>query len=385
MKPRLLFVSNLFPDHAEPYRGLDNATVLHHLADRWDVRVLALRPRLSAWWGRGVNLRARETDEVFEPEFLAVPYVPKLGSRWNHRLAAKALRPAMQRLDRSFHWDVVLGAWLFPDGCALANCEDERPLHLIAQGSDVHRYLGDPLRRAAIMDAVKRATSVITRSASLAQALMRAGATGSRVRPIVNGVDTDCFRVRDQAKMRAVLGVDAQSKVVLFVGNLLPVKDPNLLLQTFAHLVVRDAVANWQLVVIGKGPLKDRLTRIAVALGVAARVRFTGPLAAEAVAQWMSAADVLCLTSWNEGLPNVILEALACGLPVVATNVGGVVEAIDAEWKGTVCNSRSPIDIAAALEQALKNTDRASIAAHATRHWSATADAYHEALSSSKS
>jgi glycosyltransferase involved in cell wall biosynthesis len=258
-------------------------------------------------------------------------------------------------------------------------------MHLIAQGSDVHLYLSDPLRRAAILDAVKRATSVITRSVSLASSLQRAGATESPVHPITNGVDTECFRLRDQTVARAGLGVSGTTKMVLFVGNLLPVKDPSLLLQSFAQLVARDAPNDWQLVLIGKGPLKHRLEQLAAALGIAKRVRFTGPLAADQVAQWMSAADVLCLTSWNEGLPNVVLEALACGLPVVATNVGGIAEAIDAEWKGQLCDSRSPIDIAQALHKTAVTADPASIAARATRPWSAAADAYHQCLTDSLS
>jgi len=91
MKPRLLFVSNLSPDQAEPYRGLDNATILHHLRDRWDIQVIAPRPALSAWWGRAGAWQPRPEDKVFLPQFLSVPYVPPAGSFWNHRLMASKL------------------------------------------------------------------------------------------------------------------------------------------------------------------------------------------------------------------------------------------------------------------------------------------------------
>jgi glycosyltransferase involved in cell wall biosynthesis len=380
MKPRLLFVSNLFPDQAEPYRGLDNATILHHLRDRWDIQVIALRPALSAWWGRAGEWQPRPEDEVFSPRFLSVPYVPRAGSFWNHCLMAGKLKTAIKQVGRTFDWQTALGAWLYPDGCALVKSVEGRPVHLIAQGTDVHRYLAMPARRKAIQKAVQGAASVITRSQSLSDSLLQVCGPSERIRAITNGVDVSRFRYRSQAETRQQLGVEPQDKVVLFVGNLLPVKDPGLLLQMFSKLTAAEPDGRWRLVMIGKGPLKDWLVQEAAGLGIASSVRILGPQPADQVALWMNAADVLCLTSRNEGLPNVVLEALASGLPVVATHVGGIAEAVDAPWKGRLCETRSPSDIAAAVLAVACSADREQIASLSARSWAAAAADYHQTL-----
>jgi glycosyltransferase involved in cell wall biosynthesis len=95
----------------------------------------------------------------------------------------------------------------------------------------------------------------------------------------------------------------------------------------------------------------------------------------------MAAADVLTLTSHNEGLPNVVIESLACGLPVVATNVGGISEMLDADWKGVLCNTREPTALADAILRAVATSDRQRIATHCARSWADTAATYHEILS----
>lgn len=325
---KLLFVSNLFPDTGEPYRGLDNATVLHHLHARGhEVRVLAPRPLL-----RRRTFEPRAIDRPLNPQFLPVPYVPKLGGLFNHRLMAAALRPALARLRREQSWDLVLASWLFPDGWAVAQAADAGPLALIAQGSDVHVYLRSRPRRAAILAACARAGTVITRSESLAHLLGAAGVESGRLRPIHNGVDTGVFHGGDTVAARQRLGLAETQRWLLFVGNLLPVKAPDFLLRAFARIAA--ACPEARLALAGRGPLRSALEAQAAALGLAERVRFLGPLDAAAVADWMRAADLLVMTSRNEGLPNVILEAQACGLPVVATRVGGIHEVVDEPWKG---------------------------------------------------
>jgi glycosyltransferase involved in cell wall biosynthesis len=381
MKRRLLFVSNLFPDNVERYRGLDNATILHQLTEKWDIRVLSLRPCLLGWASGRSDLIPRPEDVHFQPSYLSVPYIPKLGSRWNHQLMAMRLGPAMRQIAGALPWDVLLGAWLFPDGCALVKCSDRRPVHIIAQGSDVHRYLKDRHRRAAIAEAVSEATSVITRSQSLAKMLIDATGNAKRIRSVANGVDAGCFCLRDQQTARRTLGIAPSCKVMLFVGNFLPVKDPLLTVRTFIDLRQRDPRSNWNLVMVGKGPLRSQVEAEVRRLGLSGHVTLTGPKSASEVSTWMAAADVLTLTSHNEGLPNVVMESLACGLPVVATNVGGISEMLDADWKGVLCNTREPTALADAILRAVATSDRQRIATHCARSWADTAATYHEILS----
>jgi teichuronic acid biosynthesis glycosyltransferase TuaC len=351
MKHRLLFVSNLFPDQSQPYRGLDNVTVLHHLREHWAINVLCPRPSLvKGWLGLGGGLMSRAEDEPLQPRYIHVPYIPKMGSRFNHRLMARALRKALV----GRQWDVSLGAWLYPDGCALTLAQSQ-PTVLIAQGTDVHSYLRDPVRESAIFEAVAASRTIITRSQSLARLLGTPKAI-----PIHNGVDVSLFKP----------GPRTPGKTLLFVGNLLPVKDPHLMLK------VATLLPEWKLVMAGKGPMRAELEAAAPP-----NTTFLGPQDAANIALWMNTADLLCMTSHNEGLPNVVLEAMASGLPVVATDVGGISEVIDQPWKGTLCQSRDPQAIAQVIQETLARTDRQQIAAQGSqRSWQATARAYHKVL-----
>jgi glycosyltransferase involved in cell wall biosynthesis len=335
-KPRVLFVSNLFPDSASTYLGLDNATLLHQLREFCDLRVICPRPSLNlkGWLGfSSRRLRPREIDEPFEPSFIEVPYVPLLGTPCNHLLMRMFLRRPLSRIIKRDKIDLVLCSWLYPDGCAVVPIarKFDIPIVLITQGTDTHHYIHYPLRRKFIIDAIKKSCAVITRSGALARLLESAGADAASIYPVHNGVDESIFYPRDRALSRDVLGLSGEEKVIVFVGNFLPVKNPEFLLEAFSSIDFDKRVL---LTMIGKGPLKARLEKLSSKLGIADRVIFTGPLDASDVATWMGAADCLALCSHNEGLPNVVIEALASGLPVVSSNVGGISELLDREDRG---------------------------------------------------
>lgn len=379
MRPRLLFVSNLFPDTKEPYRGLDNVTLLHHLKDHWDIRVVALRPSLSAWRGAGLKLLHRSQDEVFQPRYVSVPYIPKVGDVWNPGLMHRALQRELVRVKAEGAWDVLLASWLYPDGGAAtrAAASAGTPAVLIAQGSDVHKYLKVPRRKQAILEAVKASRGVITRSRSLATLLGEAGAEKAKLHPVHNGVDVSLFHGGSREEERGKLGLKDKATVILYVGNLLPVKNPELLLRAFARLRAGWHGAPLQLRLAGKGPMREGLEKLAAELGFLDSVYFLGPQDAGQIASWMRAADVLCMSSHNEGLPNVVLEAMASGLPVVATDVGGIHEIVDAPWKGVLVPPAKEEELTAGLQRVLEEApDRQRIAAYGSGlSWGVTAGA----------
>jgi teichuronic acid biosynthesis glycosyltransferase TuaC len=384
-RPRILFISNLFPDDLERYRGLDNVTVLHQLSDRWEIKVGALRPWLQAWIpGMKKLWRPRAEDELFEPDFVLVRYVPKVGDSINHRLMANAVMTAFGSEERRGLFDVILASWLYPDGWAAANLAEKLgvPLVLIAQGSDVHRYLKISRRRRFILGAIRRSSAVITRSKSLAKLLAEAGVPEEKLKPVANGVDIQVFHADKNGRERENRGVRADSKLLLFVGNLLPVKNPQLLLGAFEKVV--KARPEWQLhlCLAGKGPLQKELEDWVLEKGLQDRVRFLGPLPAEEIAGWMRSADLLCMSSRNEGLPNVVLEAMACGLPVMATDVGGIHEVVDAPWKGRLTPEGDMETYARGIEELLESPlDRTRIAEYGSGlSWEGTAAAYQSVL-----
>lgn len=356
---RLLFVSNLFPDAEHPIRGLDNATLLHALRDEWDIRVLSPRAVMPPW--RKAGVRPREQDRVFSPQYIPCPYVPKFGSFCNDRLMARSLSRAFGHTIGEFKPDVVLCSWLYPDGCAVVDlaARHQVPVVLITQGTDTHGYLGSPTRRRKIVSAIKRSAAVICRSGDLARRLHEAGADKEPLKVIYNGVDIRDFRLRDQQEVRGQLNLDREQPVLLFVGNYLPVKNPLMLIRAHAELNRRRegrGESPARLVLVGDGPLREEMEGAIAREGYRHLVDLRGREAPAEVARWMNAADLLCLTSHNEGFPNVILEAMASRLKVVSTDVGGISELVDRPERGILTPAGDPGAYVHALEQALGGT-----------------------------
>ncbi len=169
----------------------------------------------------------------------------------------------------------------------------------------------------------------------------------SKVRAVHNGLDREHGRAEvDVTAVRRRAGVGDNDVVVLFVGNLLPHKG---LLRVLHAMPSISETAH--LVVVGDGPDRAHGESLAEKLGIASRVHWQGRLEANEVRDWMLAGDLLTLPSTIEGLPYVIMEAMACGLPVVASNVYGIPEMITAQENGLLVNPNDVAAIAAAIHR----------------------------------
>jgi glycosyltransferase involved in cell wall biosynthesis len=386
---KVLFISNLFPDTLEPYRGLDNACLLHYLAAHCEIRVVSPRPALPLTRAMRKKRSPRAEDAPFQPIYLNVPYLPKVGSLVNHRLFARELRGSIEALRREFPFDAVLCAWLYPDGCAVTQLAEEWrvPVVLIAQGSDVHSYLRMPARRRLIVEASRCAAAVVTRSADLASQLCAAGVPRNRTHPIYNGVDATVFHPGDRAAARRELGLPEIGSIVLFAGNFYPVKDPLMLVRAHAKVCRKNPDTVVSLVMVGGGPLEDKVKALAGSLGFGSRVVLAGRRSAADVSRYMRAANLLCLSSRNEGVPNVVLEAFASGIPVVSTDVGGISEVLCHEFLGRLCAPGDETALAAALQETLLRPARPDrIVEYASRFsWEGAARAYLRLLVATRS
>ena len=193
------------------------------------------------------------------------------------------------------------------------------------------------------------------------------GADPERVHPVVNGIDTDVFHPRDRQAMRSKLGVPADARLITYVGRFVEAKGMRELLQAFQSLAGQDPRV--RLALVGDGVMREELAGMVQATGLAGRVTMTGGLEPAQVAEWIGASDVLTLPSWSEGYPNVVVEGIACGRPVVATAVGGTGEIIKA-GNGILVPPRD----AAALEHGLADAlarpwDAAAVSASVSRGW----------------
>jgi glycosyltransferase involved in cell wall biosynthesis len=223
---------------------------------------------------------------------------------------------------------------------------------------------------------------VVARSRALAGLLREAGVADAKLRVIYNGVDTQLFRPGDRAGACHELKLPPDETVLLYVGNLSRIKNPLALVEALPELNRLAPQRKWRAVFVGEGPLRDDIIADAKVNGVAAQVQLAGPRAPAEVARFMQAADALCVTSDDEGMPNVILEAFACGLPVVATNVGGIPEILTGEFLGQLVKRRNPPELAAAVDALLTGPfERERIVAHGrTFSWQRTAAEYFDVL-----
>jgi teichuronic acid biosynthesis glycosyltransferase TuaC len=384
MTVKILFVSNLFPDSHQPIFGLDNARLLHHLAGRCDIRVVAPRP--APWllpFLKSRSVQPRREDQIFQPIYPLASYIPKIGSRWNHRLMAGSLRPVLQQVRHEFPFDAVLVSWLYPDGCAVAELatSEKFPFVAIAQGSDAHQYLKIPARRHAIVTAMNRACAVVARSREITLNLSAAGVAASKLHAIYNGVNFALYRPADKRSARKELGLPLEDPVILYVGNFFPIKNPFLAVAAHDQLS-QSSAPTAQLVMLGDGPLLKPARQQADRSRSGTRVQLPGRRRPAQVARYMQAADVLCVPSHNEGVPNVVLEAFACGLPVVATRVGGIPEVLCCEFLGRLVEPANVTALTTALAEMLtQSADLERIVQHAQQFsWEHTVQAHFDLL-----
>jgi len=230
-----------------------------------------------------------------------------------------------------------------------------KPVVLTARGSDVSQLPAHPAAGRAIRAAIRGADALIAVSAGLKDGLVALGADPARVTVLRNGVDLDLFRPpADRAAARAALGL-GPGPVLLSVGLLIPRKGHHHVIAALPRL------PGHQLLILGEGPERGALEAQARALGVAARMRLPGAVPHAALPALYGAADAMVLASSREGWANVLLEAMACGTPVVASPAWGCREAVRAPEAGLVLDAVTPETIAEGVRRLLRDPpDRAA-------------------------
>ncbi len=356
---RALFVSNLFPSSVEPGRGRFNLDQLMALREAGlDATVVAPRPWFPGPHGRSTAHPPFpppvETIEGFRVLHRRAPYVPLWRGSLNGRLYGWSAMGACRSAARAFNPDFLWVSFAFPDavGADWVALRVGLPLAVSAIGSDVNVSFQMPLRRRAMLASLRRAVCVFAKSARIRDTLTEGGLDASRIHLDYNGVDRGTFHPRSRNAASIEIGVDPGQRRVLFVGNLVPVKGLSDLLEAF-RIASTSAGPTLELVIVGDGPLEGYLRSQARRLAIESTVRFAGRETHPRVALWMSASDVLALPSLEEGVPNVVLEALASGRPVVATAVGGVPEVHPGDVAGALVPAAEPSTLAAALTAVL--------------------------------
>ena len=383
---RVLTMTTLFPSDADPRHGIFVETRLRKLREcaPVDLQVIAPVPWFPFDWriaGRYAayaatpHLEQRHGAWIRHPRFLSIPRVGM--AMQPAALASASLRAAGELLNAGWHCDVIDAHYLYPDAVAAAVLARRmgRPFVVTARGSDVNLIAQMPAPRRRILAALEQAGRIITVSEALKRSLVGIGVPAADIEVLRNGVDMTLFQPTGRDTVRSRLGVQA-APLIASIGSLVALKGHDLVLRAAQRII------GAHVVLVGRGPERGRLGALVEELGLQERAHFLDDLPQSELASIYSAADVLALGSAREGWPNVLLEAMACGTPVVAMDVGGVREIVTSGAVGEVVATRGAREFAAALERVLaQRPERAAVRSHAARFsWDPIARRYYEIL-----
>ena len=368
---RVAVLTQYFPNSAAPWGGHSAYQTLRMLAKKVDLHVFS--PVLT--YPRGLKPRSQhgaEVDFSWRPADVPVTYVewpllPLISRPLNGFVMTRQLLPHVRR----FAPDILLNYIVYPDGYAAVQVGRKLgiPAVLTAIGSDLNR-ISDPLVGWLTRAALRNADLVTTVSADLAKTARRMGARN--VQAILNGCDTSVFHPQDRAAARAMLGLDSAAEAVVYVGRLDIRKGLVELIEAVGRL--RAARPKLRCYIVGDGPDRPLLLEAMKRVGAGDAIKLVPPCYTSDVARWMAAADLVTLPSYREGCPNVIIEALAAGRPVVATNVGGIPELMDDSCGRLIPAMDVPALVAALSDVLGRSWSAAEIASKHSRSWVEVAD-----------
>lgn len=385
----VLLFSNLYPTPAEPERGIFIRQLAQALARHCKLIVVCPLPwlprqsRFRRWFSAGyadIDLPTHRRDGAIDVYYLRYPLVPKISDYIQGWLIAIFCWRRLSAICTRHRVTLISGQWIYPDGFAAALYASQRriPLVLTALGSDINRDLERPLIAPQIRFALAHSDFVAAVSEPLRAKMERSGVPTHKLKYIPTGVDQEKFHIQDRAWCRAGLGLAERDKIVVVIGRLVAVKGHDILLRAL-EILRREWPLRVVCYIVGDGPLRATLAAQAQALGLTDSVVFVGARAHDELPQWLGAADVLCLPSRNEGQPNVVLESLAAGRPVVAAAVGGVPQLVNAN-NGSLFPAEDASALSAALAQVLSRTwDPLAVRATVAQHtFSAQANSYRD-------
>lgn len=344
----MLIVTNLYPVPWAPNRASFNKKQFDLLSEQRTIEIIVLVGWLE--WLKHRKTAKHNNNIRFCPYF----YFPKFGRPlvpFFQCLSLLFLLPWINKLNPK----AVLASWGFPDGVAIAMLCSliKKPFYIKVHGTDVNENVEHKWRKKLIKYWFNKAQRIFCVSQNLANLLQNAGVCRDRLVVNYNGVDQKIFFPQ----------VRVPGSKLVFVGSIIATKGVNELLDAFSY--VYQGNSSLQLDIIGTGPLTPSLQQKVIDLGLKERVNLLGSLNVNDVASYIRNADLLVLPSHREGVPNVVLEAFACGVPVVATDVGGIPEILTKDT-GVLVPAKSVDQLSAAIVQSLdKNWDLEQILAHA--------------------
>lgn len=354
---KILTFTSLYPNSENPHFGIFVENRLLQVLKRFPVYADVIAPvpwfpfknRIFGKYSKFAKIAAKESRSevaIFHPRYI---HVPKYGMLISPFLMAFCLLCTLKfnkKLQNKY--DLIDAHYFYPDGVAavIVGSLLKIPVIITARGSDINEISKFMLPRYLMVLAGKKARKIIAVSEALKNKMQSIGIPDLKISIVRNGVDLKLFnpnyitnKIQKQNKLN--------KKIILSVGNLVKLKGHDIIIGALPYLT------EFELIIIGHGPEEIELKKISAKYNVKERVKFLGSVPQDKLVYYYCLADMLILASSREGFPNVLLEAIACDTPIIATNVGGVPEIIKDKKIGIILHDRSSDSVVKAVRQVI--------------------------------
>ena len=358
----ILILSAIYPRRSDPSSGIFVHNQAKYLSNKGcevavisPVAVPVIPIRGLATWQHLVGVRHEDTIEgirVVYPRYLHLPR--RIFRQLFFVIYYHSIKNIVQQVIKRFQPDILHTHMATPEGCIgiLLRKEFALPLVVSLRGSDINTYAySSNLMLCLTRRVISEADRVITISHSLKSAAEKIGSPRRQITVIHNGCDTDKFIYSEQARsfLRRKMGISQGSVVLILIGHIIKKNGVLDIIEAFREVVRRQV--DPYLILVGHGKDAKLLLQEVSKTRIRERIHFIGTRKHEEIPGWLSMADVLVLPSYGEGLPNVVVEAMACQRPVIATKVGGIPEAVADGKNGVLVGSKDPIALTQAMER----------------------------------
>ena len=356
-----MVISSEFPNNQQTTKGIFIKQQIVELAKLCSLKVIAPVPwsvplekfKKSYIFSRVKKKETCDDIEVFHPRYFITP---KLGRVFYGLFYFLGIYKTAKAIACNFDYDLILAYFAYPDGFAAALLAKafRRPLVVKVMGSDINLYTRSFLRRCLTVYTLKQARQVIAVTEDIKKKMIALGVGADKIAVVYNGVDSHRFRPMDTLECRKELGLPEDKTILLFIGAFRKIKGVDYLVDAYSKLNENNLAGDLLLILIGDGELKNKIKDKVDRFGLRSKVRLAGIRPHQEIPRWINACDILCLSSEDEGCPNVILEALACGKPVVAAKVGGIPEIVNSADCGNLFRPHSIEELTLAIQAAVK-------------------------------